>query len=69
MSDSVEPAAATPEDADRVVRFETNSVYEPILTTEEVAEALGISTEDTFQLLEDAPRPRGKPVGESHVWW
>lgn len=69
MSDSVEPAASTPEDATRVVLQETNTAYNPVVSTEEVAEQLKISTEDAFELLEEAPRPNGKPVGETHVWW
>ena len=59
----------TPKDADRVVRHETNNVYNPAVSTEEVAEELGISTEEAFELLEAAPRPDGKPVGNSHIWW
>ena len=59
----------TPEDADKVVKFETNKVYNPVVSTEEVAEELGVSTEEAFELLDEAPRPSGKPVGESHVWW
>lgn len=59
----------TPEDADRVVKTEKNKVYNPALSTEEVAEELGISTEEAFDLLEEAPRPSGKPVGNTHIWW
>ncbi|USZ69409.1 hypothetical protein NGM10_06650 [Halorussus salilacus] len=60
---------ATPKDADRVVKMETNRVYNPVVSTEEVAEELGIGTEETFELLEEAPRPSGKQVGDTHVWW
>lgn len=65
-SDSLD---ATPEDADRVVKVETNRVYNPVVSTEEVAEELEISTEEAFELLEEAPRPSGKPVGDTHIWW
>lgn len=66
MSESEE---VTPKEAGRVVRMETNTVYNPAISTEEVAEELGISTEEAFELLEEAPRPDGKPVGETHIWW
>jgi len=59
----------TPEDADRVIRREKNTVYNPAISTEEVAEELEISTEEAFELLEEAPRPSGKPVGNTHIWW
>jgi len=68
MSDS-ENQEATPEDADRVVKQEKNTVYNPAVSTEEVAEELGIRKEDAFELLKEAPRPDGKPVGNSHIWW
>lgn len=64
-----ESEEVTPEDADRVVKCETNRVYNPVVSTEEVAQELDISSEKAFELLEEAPRPDGKPVGESHVWW
>lgn len=68
MSDS-DTREVTPEDADIVVRHETNQAYNPAVSTEEVAEELGVSTEEAFELLEEAPRPDGKPVGNSHIWW
>jgi DNA-directed RNA polymerase specialized sigma subunit len=68
MSES-ESREVTPRDADQVVRMEKNSAYNPAVSTEEVAEELEISTEEAFDLLEEASRPSGKPVGDSHVWW
>lgn len=59
----------TPKDADIVVKQQRNKVYNPAVSTEEVAEELGISTERAFELLEEAPRPDGKPVGNTHIWW
>lgn len=59
----------TPEDADSVVKREKNQAYNPAVSTEEVAQELGISTEEAFELLEAAPRPSGKPVGDTHIWW
>jgi len=61
--------SVTPADADRVVKQERNRVYNPAVSTEEVAEELGISTEEAFDLLEEAPRPDGKPVGNTTIWW
>jgi len=68
MSDS-DPQQVTPTDADRVVKQEKNQVYNPAIATEEVAEELGVSTEKAFELLEKAPRPDGKPVGNTTIWW
>lgn len=59
----------TPADADRVVKREKNRVYNPVVSTEEVAEKLDIRTDEAFELLEAAPRPDGKPVGNTTVWW
>ena len=63
------PEELTPEDADIVVRQKKNKVYNPAVSTEEVAEELGVSPEEAFELLEEAPRPESKPVGDSHIWW
>lgn len=59
----------SPQDADNVVKQQKNRVYNPAVSTEEVAEELGISVERAFELLNEAPRPRGKPVGDSEIWW
>ena len=69
MSESDEVREATPRRADQVVKREKNSVFNPAVSTEEVADALGISVDDAYELLEEAPRPTKKPVGESHIWW
>ncbi|WP_158055322.1 hypothetical protein [Halorussus halophilus] len=68
MSESDSPDVM-PKDAGWVVKSERNKVYNPVVSTEEVAEELGISTEEAFELLEEAPRPSGKPIGDTHVWW
>ncbi len=65
MSESQE---VTPEDADTIVKME-KSVTNPAVSTEEVAEELGVSTEEAFKLLDESPRPSGKPVGNTHIWW
>lgn len=64
-----EAAEATPADADRVVRMEKNQAYNPAVSTAEVAEELGTSEEEAFELLEEASGPSGKPVGDTHIWW
>ena len=59
----------TPDDAATIVNRETNMRYNPVVSTEEVAEELGLSPETAFDLLDNAPGPSSKPVGETHVWW
>lgn len=59
----------TPKDADIVVKQNRNKVYNPAISTEEVAEELGVSTEEAFELLQEAPRPSEKSVGNTHIWW
>lgn len=64
-------------DAKRVVKLETNSVYAPALSTEDVAESLGIDVADAYDRLaeaEDASYIARKSVGDPedprhHVWW
>ncbi|MFU1780087.1 hypothetical protein ACM16X_01770 [Haloarcula japonica] len=51
-----EAQEVTPEDADTVVKME-KSVTNPAISTEEVAEELGVSTEEAFELLDESPRP------------
>lgn len=68
MSDS-DSHALTPSDADIVVKQERNKVYNPAISTEEVAEELDISPEEAFELLEAAPRPDSKSVGNTTIWW
>ena len=64
-----EAQQVTPQDADNVVKQEKNSVYNPAISTEEVAEALGVCPEEAYELLDDAPRPESKEVGNTHIWW
>lgn len=64
-----EQREVTPKDADIVVKREKNRVYNPAVSTEEVAQELGISTEKAFELLDEATRPDRKEVGDTHIWW
>lgn len=59
----------TPSRADRVVRQEKNSAYNPVVSTEEVALELEISVEEAYELLDDAPRAQSKAISDTHVWW
>lgn len=59
----------TPKDADIVVKREKNQVYNPAVSTEEVAEELEITPEEADELLEEALRPESKEVGGSKIWW
>ena len=59
----------TPRDADKVVKHETHSAYNPVISTEEVAVELEVSVEEAYELLDEAPRPQKKAIGSSHVWW
>lgn len=56
-----EAREATPRDADKVVRHETNQAYNPVVATEEVAVELEISVDEAHELLDEAPRPRRRP--------
>ena len=58
-----------PRDANRVVQFETNQVYEPVVTSEEVASELECSVEKAESLLEQVSHLRKKRVNDTHVWW
>lgn len=59
----------TPEDAAALVNRETNMRYNPVISTEEVAEELGVSPETAFDLLDEAPGPESKPIADTRVWW
>ena len=64
-----EAREVTPRDADKVVKREKNSAYNPVVSTEEVALELEVSVEEAYELLDEAPRPQQKAIGSSHVWW
>lgn len=64
-----EAREATPRDADKVVKQETNQVYNPVLFTSEVAEELDVSVETAHELLTEAPRPTEKEVDSVSIWW
>ena len=79
MKDSLQGDVATneelPEDVDlskevrKFVKMEWNQVYNPAISTEEVAEEFGISEEEAHDALDESPHLAKKAVGESHVWW
>lgn len=64
-----EAREATPRDADKVVKREKNSAYNPVISTEEVAVELAVSVEEAYELLAEAPRPQKKAISDTHVWW
>ncbi|MDG5821928.1 hypothetical protein [Natronococcus sp. A-GB7] len=53
----------------QVVKQRTSKISNPVVSTEEVAEALDIPEEEAFDRLEEDPNVSGKLVGESHGWW
>lgn len=57
------------QEAKRIVKRETNSVYEPVMFTAEVAEALDISEEAVYELLDAHPAIDKKEVAGTAVWW
>jgi len=61
--------SVTPREADRVVRHEKNQMYNPAVSTTEVADELDVSVERARELLESAPRPESKEVGNTRIWW
>ncbi|MFB6186784.1 MAG: hypothetical protein ABEI86_07965 [Halobacteriaceae archaeon] len=64
-----ESSQLEPKDAARVVRRETNKVYNPVVSTEEVAEELSISPDKARDLLSQVPRLNPKEIGDTQVWW
>lgn len=56
-------------DARKVVTFETNQVYNPVVSTEEVADELDCHVDHAEALLEEIPTVRKKAVSDTHVWW
>jgi len=69
MSETGQPREVTPRDADKVLRHEKNTAYNPVVSTEEVALELEVGVEEAYELLEAAPRPQKKAIGSSYVWW
>lgn len=57
------------EEVRRFVTLEKNSVYDPAISTEEVAEEFGISEEEAYEALDESPYLDKKMVGNSHLWW
>lgn len=59
----------TSKDARKVVAFETNQAYNPVVSTEEVAYELGCHVDRAEALLEEIPSVRKKAVSDTYVWW
>ena len=51
--------------AAKVVKRERN----PVVTTSEVAEELGIDERTAYDMLLDEPNVSSKKVADTHVWW
>lgn len=57
------------EEAKKFVKMERNKVYNPAISTEEVAEEFGISMEVAHGALDDSPYLDSKEVGNQRIWW
>jgi hypothetical protein len=64
-----DPGEVTPTAAIRVVKREQNRVYNPVVSTAEVAEDLGTDEEEAYDLLSESPRANEKTIGSTSVWW
>jgi len=75
LQEEVEASKELPEDADlseqvkKFVRLERNKVYNPAISTEEVAEEFGISMDVAHDALDESPYLDSKEVGDQHIWW
>jgi hypothetical protein len=69
MSQSAEQEEVNRQDARRIVHLQTNQVYNPVLSTAEVAEELGVSEVKAYELLSEDSRVNEKDVGALSVWW
>jgi len=57
------------DEAKKFVKMERNKVYNPVVSTGEVAEEFGVSKEEARDALEESPYMDSKEVGDTHVWW
>ena len=57
------------EEARKFVKMEWNKVYNPAISTAEVAEELGVSEEAAHDALEESPHVDKKAVSDTHIWW
>lgn len=75
IQDEVEANQDLPDDADlprkvkKFVRKERNKVYNPAISTEEVAEEFSVSEETAHNALDESPHLEKKAVGDQHIWW
>ncbi|THE64097.1 hypothetical protein D8Y22_14370 [Salinadaptatus halalkaliphilus] len=75
LQDEVEANRDLPDDADlseeakKFVKMEWNKVYNPAISTEEVAEEFGVSMEEAHDALDQSPYLEKKSVGDQHIWW
>ncbi|ELY50604.1 hypothetical protein C492_22552 [Natronococcus jeotgali DSM 18795] len=57
-------------EARRFVKHETNSRYEPVVFTSEIAEHLGVSEKEAIEALEESPTVKEKGDGDGNrVFW
>lgn len=57
------------EEAKKFVKMERNKVYNPAISTAEVAEELEVSEEVAHDALEESPYLEKKAVGDTQIWW
>lgn len=71
----VEANKELPDDADlsnkvkKFVKMERNRVYNPAISTGEVAEEFDISMEVAHDALDNSPYLESKEVGDQRIWW
>ena len=75
LQEEVEASKELPDDADlsekvkKFVRMKRNKVYNPAISTEEVAEEFDISMEVAHDALAESPHLDCKEVGDQRIWW
>lgn len=75
LREEVEASKELPDDADlsnkvkKFVRMERNKVYNPAISTEEVAEEFDISMEAAHDALDESIHLDCKEVGDQRIWW
>ena len=57
------------EEARKFVKQSKNSVYNPVLFTSEVAEELGVSEEEAYEVLDTSTYVEKMEIDECAVWW
>lgn len=75
LQDGVEAERDLRDDTDlsdevkKFVKMERNKVYNPAISTEEVAEKFDVGMETAHDALDASPYLEKKPVGDQHIWW